>query len=430
MTTRVLLTELRRSGLPLWIVPLLLAVLGLVFAKTLRSMEGGRFEWSTSIFYNMTPVVVLASTLALAVAAWRGGRERRRGLGELIDSTPRPRSQRALVSWLPVVVWPVVAYLPAVLAFGMLSTDAVSGPPLFGVLAAALSTVVAYAALGFVIGYFVPGRFTTPVAGVVVFIATIGLASVAPHGLLSAVPQPTYGTIAMNRLSVGLWDRPVWWFAPATALWFAALTVTLLVVATARRRWLAVFPLILAVLIAAPLVRTQVWRIDTTSPLLACSDGDVRVCVPKETGVELDAVATSTRPVRDRLAELPSVAPLGAAVPGDARAYVWPQQCRAYLDRISCVSPRLSAAGTMLAQRTTGWQCSKSTPISPIYTSPAPRLEHGVRAWLLGRTGNAAPKLAQRIAAMPDEERREWLSHYLIASDDCDLSAIDSLRVL
>ncbi|SFT46594.1 ABC-type transport system involved in multi-copper enzyme maturation, permease component [Actinopolyspora lacussalsi subsp. righensis] len=429
MTARVLWHEIRRSGLPLWITPLLLLVSGLVFTRTLLRTGGQRLEWATSIFYDMTPMVVLASTLALAVAAWRAGRERRRGVAELIESTPRARSQRALLSWISVTIWPVVSCLPAVVAFGSLSREAVSGPPLFGVLTAAVSTVVAYAALGFAVGTFVPGRLTTPVAGVVSFVVMIALGSWVPHGLLSVVPQPTYGTIATNRSGVGLWDRPVWWFAPAAALWFVALTVALLVVATARRRPLAVVPSVLAVLLAIPLTQTQVWRIDTASPLLSCSDGSVRVCVPNEIGVAPNAVAASTKPVRARLADLPTVAPLGAVDSSSASAYVWPQNCRAYLERISCNSPRPSTAGEKLAERISGWQCSSSSsPGTPMYTSPAPRLERGVRDWLLGRTGDSASGIVRHLATLPDDERHEWLSRYLLAAERCDVSAVTGLR--
>lgn len=429
MTARVLWHEIRRSGLPLWIIPLLLLVSGLVFAQTLRSMEGQHFEWSTSIFYNMTPMIVLASTLALAVAAWRAGRERRRGVAELIGSTPRARFQRALLAWVPVVLWPVISCLPVLVAFGVLSRNAVSGPPLFGVLTAAVFTVVAYAALGFATGTYVPGRFTAPVAGVVSFVVTIALSSRVPHGLLSVLPQPTYGTIATHHSSVGLWDRPVWWFAPAAALWFVALAVAFLVVATARRRLLAVVPFALAVLVAIPLTQTQVWRIDTASPLLNCSDGRVRVCVPNGIGVAPDAVAVSTEPVRTRLAGLPSVAPLGAADSTSASAYVWPQNCRSQLDGIECSSPRPSVAGEMLAERVSGWRCSSSLPGTPGYTSPVPRMENGVRDWLLGRTGGSASNISQHLAALPDEERREWLSRYLLAAERCDVSAVEGLRV-
>lgn len=352
-----------------------------------------------------------------------GGRERRRGTGELIGSTPRPRAQRALAAWLPVAAWPALAYVPAVAAFGGLSMRATSGPALFGVLTAAIPTVAAYAALGFAAGWHIPGRFTAPVAGTAGFIILAFLGARVPPGFLSTIPQPASGTIgAATRSGVALWDRPVWWFAAATTAWFAALAAALLIATMARRRWLAAAPLALAALVAVPMVGAQMWRIDTTSPLLACSTGAMRVCVPNATGVPPHTVAHATRPVRARLAGLAST----------SRAYIWPQRggCYTTVDQVRC-DPRSqlhpTAAGHDLAQRTAGWKCPDSPqPLAPTYTSPAPRLEAGVRAWLLGRAGDAAPQAAQYLAALPKKERHNWLDRYLTAADTCDTSTINT----
>lgn len=72
MTRHVLTTELRRCGLPLWMVPLLIAALGLVFTQVLLT-AGDRPAWATSFFFDVTTAVIPLYVLTLAVAAWRAG---------------------------------------------------------------------------------------------------------------------------------------------------------------------------------------------------------------------------------------------------------------------------------------------------------------------------------------------------------------------
>lgn len=418
MTGRVLRTELRHGP---WMVPVLLTVVLAIQFNVLLTY-GPPSTWSVSVLAGLSALVIIAEALALAVAVWRGGRERRRGTDELIASTPRPRLQRALAAWLPTAAWPALAWVAATLAFGILSLRAASGPPLFGVIAAAIAALAAATALGFVLGWWVPGRFVAPAAGAATYIGAIFLGDMAPFGLLSPVPvaagsDPQFATWSDIRL----WDQPVWWFTPATAVWFGALAAALLTASLARRRWLAVAPAVIAALAAAPLVWAPTWRVDTASPLVACSDGQVRVCVPDVTGARLAAVADSTRLVRARL----------AGVPGIPEVYVWPQ-CMEMVYRLDCswVDSREITHG--LAEWVTMWRCGTSLgnithPVPPP-PQPAPRLWAGARAWLLGHTGDEAPEAARRIAAMPETDRQAWLSRYLHAAQACDTSSTDELR--
>lgn len=414
MTGRMLRTELRRG--PFWVAALAVAWLGVVFTQTLTRVP---LNWATSVLAGLETAVALVQGLALAAAVWWGSRERRRGMGELLGSTPRPRLQRALITWLPTAMWPALACAAAALAFGVLSMRATSGPPLFDVLAAVIAAVVAYTALGFVLGWYMPGRFVAPVAGVAAYMATILLGNVGgPVGLLSAVPRlyngsPEYAT----WFDIRSWDRPVWWFALAVAVWFLGLTAALLTASMARRRWLAVAPAALAAVATVPLVWAPTWRVDTASPLLACSDGEVRVCVPDATGARLSAVADASRQVRARLEDVPEIPDV----------YVWPQ-CRELIDRVSCSASWDSREDSQgLAGWVTLWRCVPDAGIDTS-SSPAPRLRAGARAWLLGRTGNEASPAARRIAALPENDRHAWLSRYLHAAQACDASAIGALR--
>lgn len=413
MTGRVLRIELRHGP---WMVPVLLAVVLAIQFNVLLTY-GPPSTWSVSVLAGMGAVIMIAEALALAVAVWWGGRERRRGTDELIASTPRLRLQRALAAWLPTAAWPALAWVAATLAFGVLSTRAASGPALFGIQAAAIPAVTAATALGFVLGWYVPGRFVAPAAGVAAYLGAFYLGNAA-HGLLSPVPYLYDGPPQFATWSdIRLWERPVWWFALAATVWFLALAAALLTATMARRRWLAVAPVVLAALAAVP-VLAPTWRVDTASPLMACNDGKVRMCVPDVTGARPAAVAESTRPVRARL----------AGVPGIPDVYVWPQ-CMEMVYRVDCSWADSREFTHGLAGWVTMWRCpTSSSNVAASPPQPAPHLRAGARAWLLGHTGDEAPEAARRIAAMPETDRQAWLSRYLHAAQACDTSTIGELR--
>ncbi|MGH3321597.1 MAG: hypothetical protein ACRDN9_15775 [Streptosporangiaceae bacterium] len=249
MTGRVLRIELRHGP---WIVPVLLAVVLAIDFKPLLNY-GPPFHWSISLLAALPGLVVIAEGLTLAVAVWWGGRERRRGTDELIASTPRPRLQRALAAWLPTAAWPALAWIAATMALGMLGMRAASGPPLFGIHAAVIAPIAAAAALGFVLGWWVPGRLVAPAAGGAAYLGAVYLGNVGygGHGLLSPAPSPSPGPPEFATWSdIRLWDEPVWWFTPATAAWFLALAAALLTVTLARRRWIAVLAATVSVAVA------------------------------------------------------------------------------------------------------------------------------------------------------------------------------------
>lgn len=417
MSATLLRIELRR-GLSARLAVLLVILLGLAFVEALSF--GAVPTWAITPLAFLGTALPFVQALVLAVAAWEGGRERRLGMAELVGSTPRPRMQRVSAAWLPTAAWPVLAYLPVIAAFGVLSARAASGPPLFGTVAATEATLVACAALGFAVGRYVPGRFTAPVSGVAVAVGVGAAALWAPHGLVNTVPSQIFGGSAglASWSDVTLWDRPVWWFAPVATIWFLALATALLVGAAARRRWWAVMPVVVAALAVVPLVRAPVWRVDTASPLLACSAGTVQVCIPDAAGLPLRPVATSTREVRVRL----------ASVPGIPRAYLWPlRSCMTAADTLTCSADHLSpsAAGSSLAAQVTTWKCLGSDV--PEY--PASGLQAGARAWLLGRTGSASPPVARRLAALDPHQQQAWMGRYLRAADACDSVSIAQLRL-
>ena len=98
-------TELKR-GVGLWAsVPLVVAGVAVVLAHP-RDWAGDWYGWA---FYLRTMLIVFGP-LVVAVAAWQGGRERRRGLNELLESTSRAPLHRMSASLASPAAWSLVAF--------------------------------------------------------------------------------------------------------------------------------------------------------------------------------------------------------------------------------------------------------------------------------------------------------------------------------
>ncbi len=276
MPRNVVLNELRR-GPAIWTVPLFLGGFGMVWTQ---QPEVSRWsQWSTTTLYALNAALFGAVVLVFTLATWQAGRERRHRVTELFGSTPRPRLQRALAVWLPTLAWPLLVYVPVALVLGVTTTQAATGPPLLGLLATVVPMLAVYAALGFVIGWYVPGRLTAFVAPVVFYFAMFQLAARVPQELLITVPELSIWAYG-DEPGIEVWEHPVWWFAPVAAVWFAGLAAALLTLTARRRRWLAAVPLAAAVLAAVPIVNSQEWHAGTPAPGMVCESDLLPACPP------------------------------------------------------------------------------------------------------------------------------------------------------
>ncbi|MFF0450522.1 hypothetical protein ACFYT4_29750 [Streptomyces sp. NPDC004609] len=243
--------------------------------------------------------LVIGGPLSAAAGCWHGGRERRRRTLELRRSFARGGMRQALVAAAPAALWPAVGYLLAA-AVPLLATWPYSDGGLSH-LALPLADALALAALGvlgFVAGRLVPWRLTAPLAAVMVF-------------LLIATVRSGYGQdpSPLNPADVHdfAWDRPVWWFAPASAGWLGGLAAAALLLYAARRRATALVPLTVAVGCAAALVSAGpgLWRPDPGAARLVCDDGTPQVCVTAVDRALLPAVSAALADLNDRLRGLP-----------------------------------------------------------------------------------------------------------------------------
>ncbi len=122
----------------------------------------------TSIVVRDT-ALVLGPVLAGA-AAWMAGRERVRGMEELLESTARPAGARTLTTAAATTLWGVLAY--AVVAAGLIGWTYFRGawgePPIWPIVTGLL-TVLACASLGYALGAWLHSRFTAPLVAVALF---------------------------------------------------------------------------------------------------------------------------------------------------------------------------------------------------------------------------------------------------------------------
>ncbi|GBD15668.1 hypothetical protein HRbin26_00560 [bacterium HR26] len=123
--------------------------------------------WSSTNEQLQAAVAPFAVPAVAGVAAWMAGRDRRRGIEDLLDSTPASPATREIALWAATAAWGVLAY--AAFATYMMGRTALSatwgGPDLWRV-AIVLAAILAGAAWGFLIGRLIPSRLTPPLVTV------------------------------------------------------------------------------------------------------------------------------------------------------------------------------------------------------------------------------------------------------------------------
>ncbi|HEV7215005.1 MAG TPA: hypothetical protein VGP33_07745, partial [Chloroflexota bacterium] len=170
MNPRLLRLELRRS-LAVWLVlPLVAIGYGLVPAGNLPATAMSWANMSGSVPYAL----IVAGPLLAGLAAWAAGRERRRGLDDLLASTPRPAWSRQLPLWAAVTLWTMLAYLLFAIAVVVITLhDAVWGSPFLSPMIVGLLALPAEGAVGFALGRHIPSRFAAPLVAIAVFLLQI-----------------------------------------------------------------------------------------------------------------------------------------------------------------------------------------------------------------------------------------------------------------
>src|SRR5215470_913408 len=167
---RLLRIELRRNAMP-WVLPLIAA---LFWFDSYRQSGGQPPFWILRTFWSMGQghTIIDFGPFVAGVAAWMGSRDGRRGLGDLVTATARPRWAAQLATWAATAIWAVAAYLVFVaVMFAVYAHQGVGGTPPWWWVAVGATAVTAFSAAGFAIGAYWPSRFAAPVAAFGGFLA-------------------------------------------------------------------------------------------------------------------------------------------------------------------------------------------------------------------------------------------------------------------
>lgn len=195
---RLALLELRRSPMPL-MLPL---VAVLFWFDAVRTGDGLPVIWTQRASILPNHVLPDFGPVCAGMAAWIAGREQRRGMGDLAESTARPRWLRQLACWGGTLGWTMLAYAAFATIVYALAAHARSwgGPPTWPIVVTGLA-IAAFCTAGFVAGAVFPTRFTAPLAAlgtlfvsITVFQRAVSAASgwvlISPN---NAVPQLDWG---------------------------------------------------------------------------------------------------------------------------------------------------------------------------------------------------------------------------------------------
>jgi hypothetical protein len=189
---RLLRLELRRSTM----LPLLPLLAVLLAFTELRNDLGHPPLWAVRSI-DVQHQLELTGGIVAGVAAWTAGRDRRRGLTDLVTVTARPRWARQLASWAAVASWALVFYAACVaVVFGATAWQASWGGPIWWLPAVGAAAILAFSAVGFAFGAFFPGRFAAPLVTVGALLAPqVGVLALQRHHAWGRVSPAGDGTV-------------------------------------------------------------------------------------------------------------------------------------------------------------------------------------------------------------------------------------------
>lgn len=259
MSRRLLLIEMRRTIAVLLALPLFLLAW-----QTL----GGWFARPVVLWPDLSFVIGKGATLIGPVlagaAAWMAGRERRRGLAELLHTTPRAPFPRLLTTLVGTLCWGALAY-GAFVIFALLWTArrATWGGPDGWPIVVGLLALALYATFGFLVGTVIPSRFTAPLVALAVFAAQISLPFV---DRLHPALYPLQWLFPTAYIDATVWFGSLPAVVPFQALFVAGLTaVGLAVLARYSDRPRALWSSV-AVTVALVLIVAGVWGVLRYAP--------------------------------------------------------------------------------------------------------------------------------------------------------------------
>ncbi|MGW2182416.1 hypothetical protein ACWCXX_30885 [Streptomyces sp. NPDC001732] len=416
-------TELRRGIAP-WA--------GLAVALTLLVPLWGKLpqwqgSWGGTQSELHAAATLLAGPLVAAAACWQGGREHRRRTAELLLSVPRGRLVRVVTAMTPVALWAAAGYLVALAAvFAATAPYAGAGGPSLAIAATDLGFLLSVAPVGFVVGRLVRWRLVAPVLAVVLYVVlgAPGYLRTSVRFLSPAEQFPLEGFV------------PVWWFAPVLLAWTGGIGVAVLLAYAARRRFLAVVPLALAVTAGTLIASTgeNLFRDDPAATRRVCSapaPGTPQICLAAPDSPVLPGASEALKGMFSRLEGVPGAPVRYVAPPFDPKDGEAPlaHVVRGWgITRDRLTDPRAYAANTALSL--TFRDCSDGLRTSDRKAAErVERTDDAVRSWLAGEASPWDPRSRHlaRLEAMPDADRSAWLGRYLATRESCVPAEVPAL---
>lgn len=221
---RLLALEARRKVA--W--PLALLGAGAAAGAALLTRSDSQVWLWTDASHGLLDVTFFVRAFCAGAGAWAASRTWLRGIGDLLETVPRPAAARELTVLGATTLWWLLALaLVGASVFVKTAFHATWGaPPLWPVLLAAL-VVVAATTIGYALGLLLPGWLVPALAGGAVLTLSLIGATMTPARYLAVVdPFPN---------DEALWFRIDPDPAPRQALWLLGLTV-LGLAAILRRR--------------------------------------------------------------------------------------------------------------------------------------------------------------------------------------------------
>ena len=403
---RPLRTELRRSAAPLASIAMFVAGAWTLAVHT----DAWSGRWAGLAAHVRTSLVVLCGVM-VAASAWQAGRERRRGMAEMLGSTPRPPWQPLLVSWFAVSLGGVVGYLIAVgiaaVFVGPVATYAGGDWP--WVLAVGIEALWAASAFGFLAGRVIPLRVVAPVAGLASYLA-----------FFAFTPDQNSGANWLSPAFFGWGNGRLLpeWTSLWQAGWLLALTATLLA-AAARLRWTTAVSAMVAIAVAMGVAASpgiSDLPVDAAAAKLVCT-ADGRICVARVNAFLLDDVVDVAGPLMNRMDGIPGAPARAIDALGHESA---PRPADGDIVWLNLAFQATPSGGLVNTQwvlddfRQMLW-CATPGPLDQRRSEVA----NLAWSWLVDKQEFADVPL-DRLKALPIEAQRSWFGEYLAAVGACD----------
>jgi hypothetical protein len=444
--------ETRRST-ALWLTPAMLALAWIVFHQ--RYTGTFAVAWSDRSM-AVRDVAQPLWPLIGGAAAWMAARQRRRGMAELVSTTPYPAWWREATTWVGTVTWGVLAYLLVASVILLATwTQATWGGPSLGPIAVGLLALVASGALGYTVGYFLPSRFTPPLVAIVLFVTVEMVYN--NHRWYSFLVPPAHGQITVWGITPDLSGPQALFLLGVTALALGSLGLV---------GWRPLVPGIVllagALLTSAGVVLIQrnVPRDSFSQPMAlsefplshitpACSHTPVSVCVHPAFSAQLPRLARTINRIAAPVAGLPGAPTLFldddivAVVNGPILGYPSSAAQEAQLRRdgiavFSAPPPRT----VILDPSDSPSQFAIALTFSYSVKAPPTAAQEAIALWLVRRAGfrpdlatpndlfdqswyAGADAAARRFGALPAATQRAWLHTHYSALRNGELSVGD-----